>query len=143
MRMAAGLMMMLLPVWLMKYYGSTDLNNLIFKGNIPSWLISAFTASCGVILILEVLEAYLPMPYLVWAGQNSLVIMATHGTMGFKHLLLTGWKTVYGISKTPGLRYYCEILAILACLMLMEGGLTAVVNRYFPILAGKKRRGIK
>ena len=35
------------------------------------------------------------------------------------------------------------IALIMACLMLMEGGLTAVVNRYFPILAGKKRRGIK
>ena len=77
------------------------------------------------------------MTYLEFAGKNSLIIMATHGTLGFKVLVIKGWKAIYTLSETAGPRYYLECTGILAELMLIECGVVSIINQYFPWLTGK------
>ena len=78
--------------------------------------------------------------YLEFAGKNSLIIMATHGTLGFKVLVIKGWKAIYTLSETAGPRYYLECTGILAELMLIECGVVSIINQYFPWLTGKFKK---
>ena len=66
--------------------------------------------------------------------------MATHGTLGFKGLVINGWKSMYTLSNVAGPRYYLECTGILAELMLIECGVIAVVKNCFPWLEGKPFR---
>lgn len=70
--------------------------------------INGILGSMGTILVLEYLEKWWKMTYLEFAGKNSLIIMATHGTLGFKVLVIKGWKAIYTLSETAGPRYYLE-----------------------------------
>ena len=83
------------------------------------------------------------MTYLEFAGKNSLIIMATHGTLGFKVLVIKGWKAIYTLSETAGPRYYLECTGILAELMLIECGVVSIINQYFPWLTGKFKKKTK
>ena len=66
--------------------------------------------------------------------------MATHGTLGFKVLVIKGWKAIYTLSETAGPRYYLECTGILAELMLIECGVVSIINQYFPWLQGNLRK---
>ena len=66
-----------------------------------------------------------------------MIIMDTHGTLGFKRLVIEGWTALYTLSETPGLRYYLEVTGILGELMLLECGVITIINQYFPWLAGR------
>ena len=91
-------------------------------------------------LVLEYLEKWWKMTYLEFAGKNSLIIMATHGTLGFKVLVIKGWKAIYTLSETAGPRYYLECTGILAELMLIECGVVSIINQYFPWLTGRFKK---
>ena len=80
------------------------------------------------------------MTYLEFAGKKFLIIMATHGTLGFKVLVIKGWKAIYTLSETAGPRYYLECTGILAELMLIECGVVSIINQYFPWLTGKFKK---
>ncbi len=97
-------------------------------------------APIGTVLILEYLEKWWKMTFLNFCGKYSLVIMATHGTLGFKVLIIKGWNAVYTLAEEPGLRYYLECTGTLLELMLLESGVIQIVEKYFPILMGKPRK---
>ena len=120
--------------------GGVDLNLMgLGKSQIMFWFNGAL-GSAGTILLFEYLENWCKMEFLSFCGKNSLIIMATHGTLGFKGLVINGWKSMYTLSNVAGLRYYLECTGILAELMLIECGVIAVVKNCFPWLEGKTFR---
>lgn len=119
------------------FLGTTDVNNMFLGKKPVLMMICGVTGSLGLILILEFLEKWWRMDYLVWSGKNSMIIMATHGTFRFKNVQINGWKHVYRLAEKAGLRYYLESIGIQVHLMLLECGVVTLVNRYLPVLAGK------
>ena len=142
-RFAAGAVLSLVPVFGSRHLRSTDLNNLYFGISPVLFLVCSLAGAAGAILVLEGLERWLPMPYLTWAGRNSLIIMATHGPFRIKNLIRLGWEGMYTVAETAGLRYYLDTAGMVVCIMLMESGVVSIINRYFPVLAGKglRKRG--
>ena len=120
--------------------GGVDLNLMgLGKSQIMFWF-NGVLGSAGTILLFEYLENWCKMEFLSFCGRNSLIIMATHGTLGFKGVVINGWKSMYTLSNVAGLRYYLECTGILAELMLIECGVIAVVKNCFPWLEGKTFR---
>ena len=139
-RFAAGAVFSLVPVFGSLHLKGVDLNNLHFGISPALFVLCSLTGAAGAIFVLEGLEHWLPMPYLTWAGRNSLVIMATHGTFRIKNLVRAGWEAMFTVAETAGLRMYLDTAGMVACIMLMESGVVSIVNRYFPVLAGKGLR---
>lgn len=120
--------------------GGVDLNLMgLGKSQIMFWF-NGVLGSAGTILLFEYLEKWWKMEFLSFCGRNSLIIMATHGTLGFKALLINGWKATYGLAEVAGPRYYVECTGILAELILLECGVISVVKKCFPWLEGKPFR---
>lgn len=137
MRFVIGLLLCVGNMWLSQKNPGVNLN-LIGIGKHPSLMyIGGIAGSLGAILILEFLEKWWSMSFLNFCGKYSLIIMATHGTLGFKNVIIAGWKSVVTLSKTAGLRYYFECSCILLELMLLECGVIQVIGNYFPWLNGK------
>lgn len=137
-RFLLGLVLFLGSIWLSQQNKGVDVNMMRLGANPLLFYIGGFAGSFGTVLILEFLEKYWKMTFLNFCGQHSLIIMATHGTLGFKSLCIAGWKAMYTLSEEAGLRYYLESTGILLELMLMECGVVTVVEKYFPRLAGKR-----
>lgn len=146
-RFLVGLVMLVASVYLSLWNPGVNLN-LVYLGKRP-WMMygNGILGSMGTILVLEYLEKWWKMPFLEFCGRNSLIIMATHGTLGFKALVVNGWRAIYGLSKVANTRYILESFGILAELMLLECGVISVVNNCFPWLTGKfpprRRKGEK
>lgn len=136
-RFAAGTVMFLATIFLSQKNPGVDVNLLGIGKYQFLFYFNGIIGSLGTILGLEYLERWWKMTYLSFCGKNSLIIMATHGTLGFKVLLIKGWKALYTLSDTPGLRYYLECSGILCELMLLECGVISIVNNYLPWLTGK------
>ena len=137
MRFLAGVLMFGATIYLSQKNLHVDVNLLRIGDNHFLFYLNGIMGSMGTILVLEYLEKWWKMSYLNFCGKNSMIIMATHGTLGFKALLIKGWQGIYTLSDVPGIRYYLECTGILAELMLMECGVISIVNQYFPCLAGK------
>lgn len=137
MRFLIGLVMFVATIFLSQKNPGVDIN-LLGLGKYPAMMyVNGIMGAMGTILVLEYLERWWKMTFLEFCGKNSLIIMATHGTLGFKSIAINGWRALYGLSKVPNLRYILECTGILAELMLMECGVISIVNNYFPWLAGK------
>ena len=129
-RFLAGAVFAGLTIWLSTLTGSVDINNMNL-GKHPLLLhLSGITGSIGTILVLEGLEKKLPLRYLSWSGKNSLTIMATHGTLGFKQFCIRGWTSMYGIAESLGLRFYLDVIGIQFHLALVECGVIALIDRF-------------
>lgn len=139
-RFFIGLLMFMATIYLSQKNLHVDVNLLRIGDHYFLFYLNGIMGSMGTILVLEYLEKWWKMSYLNFCGRNSMIIMATHGTLGFKALLIKGWKGIYTLSAVPGIRYYMECTGILAELMLMECGVISIVNQYFPLLAGKSRK---
>ncbi len=142
-KFAAGLGLSVLTVWFSTRMKSIDINSMVL-GTKPLLLMAAgVTGSFGAVLVLEFLEKWIPLRYLSWSGRNSLIIMATHGTLGFKQFCIRGWKDFYGLAAKAGLKYYLDCIGIQCHLMMIECGVTALIIRYLPWLAGRGKTGAK
>ena len=135
-----GIVAFIATYFLAQKNGGVDLNLMYLgKSQIMFWF-NGILGSAGTILMFEYLEKWWKMEFLSFCGKNSLIIMATHGTLGFKGLVINGWKSMYTLSNVAGFRYYLECTGILAELMLLECGVIAVVKNCFPWLEGKPFR---
>lgn len=139
-RMALGVLLFAGNIFLSQYNRRVDFN-LMKTGDVsPLFYVCGIVGSLGTILILQWLEQWWKMTFLAYCGRNSLIIMSTHGTLGFKNLVIAGWKSIATLAEVPGVRYYFECTCILLELMLLEGGVIQIVNNYFPWLAGKYKK---
>ena len=139
-RFVIGAVMFVATIFLSQRNLHVDINLLRIGDSHLMFYINGILGSMGTILVLEYLEKWWKMTYLEFAGKNSLIIMATHGTLGFKVLVIKGWKAIYTLSETAGPRYYLECTGILAELMLIECGVVSIINQYFPWLTGRFKK---
>ena len=136
-RFLIGLVLFIGNIWLSQQNAKVDLN-MMRLGEHPSLMyMGGIAGSLGTVLILEFLEKWWSMTFLNFCGKYSLIIMATHGTLGLKNLVIAGWKSVVTLSEVPGLRYYFECTCILMNLLLMECGVITIIEKYFPWLMGR------
>ena len=138
-RFGTGVILSGLTIFISRYKGSTDLNNLYIGKHPEIFYLGGIMGALGVVLILEYLERYLKLTFLTWCGENSLTLMATHGTLGFKNVMIAGFSSVYELAKTVTFKYYLEAIGIQAHLLLLECGVVSIVHHYFPILEGKRQ----
>lgn len=141
-KLVLGIILSLLNIIFLRFNsGTIDLNNMHF-GNIPIlYFLCNICASLGLLLILEFFEQYTSYEFLSWCGRNSLIIMATHGTLGFKAVFVKGWAGVVSLSDTVCLKYYIECLMILIHLIVFEYGIVSLINYKLPFLLGKSSAG--
>lgn len=136
-RFLIGVVLFVGNIWLSQKNAKVDLN-LMRLGERPLLMyVGGIAGSIGTVLILEFLERWWSMTFLNFCGKYSLIIMATHGTLGLKNLMIAGWKSVVTLSDTPGVRYYFECTCILLNLLLMECGVIIIIEKYFPWLMGR------
>ena len=136
-RFLIGIVLFVGNIWLSQQNAKVDLN-MMRLGEHPSLMyMGGIAGSLGTVLILEFLEKWWSMTFLNFCGKYSLIIMATHGTLGLKNLVIAGWKSVVTLSEVPGLRYYFECTCILMNLLLMECGVITIIEKYFPWLMGR------
>ena len=127
-RFLIGIVLFVGNIWLSQQNAKVDLN-MMRLGEHPSLMyMGGIAGSLGTVLILEFLEKWWSMTFLNFCGKYSLIIMATHGTLGLKNLVIAGWKSVVTLSEVPGLRYYFECTCILMNLLLMECGVITILS---------------
>lgn len=136
-RFLIGVVMSAVTVYFSQINPHVDINTMKLGENYFLFYLDGIMGSLGAVFILEFLEKWWKMSYLSFCGKNSMIIMATHGTLGFKRLVIEGWTALYTLSETPGLRYYLEVTGILGELMLLECGVITIINQYFPWIAGR------
>jgi fucose 4-O-acetylase-like acetyltransferase len=117
--------------------GVVDFNNMRFGGYPFLYMLCALCGSSGWILVLEYLADHYTFPILTWCGRNSLIIMSTHGGLGFQEILVKGWEGAVSLSTKVCLKYYIESLMILFHLLILEYGVVEFVNKKMPFLIGK------
>ena len=140
-RFLVGLAATFLTMFLSRYKGNTDINNLYVGKHPEIFYLCGILGAIGVILILEYLEhCRVPMNFLIWCGVHSLTIMATHVPLGFKALVIRGFSHVYALEKAATAKYYLEVIGIQAHLLMLECGVVQIVHQCFPFLEGKIRR---
>lgn len=120
--------------------GVVDYNNMRFGIYPTLYIICALCGSVGFMLILEYLEKYYKFPILTWCGRNSLILMATHGALGFKSIVVKGWANVVSLSSEVCLKYYIECLMTLCHLLIFEYGVVEFVNKKAPVLIGRPKK---
>lgn len=139
-RLAAGVLLIFVGIFLSGFNrGSLDYNNMNFGEHPICFFFCALINSVGLIFVLESLEQYYPFPILTWCGRNSLILMATHGTLGFKSIMVNGWAKVMSLSQEVCLKYYLECMGILFHLVVFEYGVVEFVNRKMPFLLGRSK----
>ncbi len=117
-----------------------DFNNMRLGVHPVLFFVCGIAGSLGAILILAFLQHRICLGFLTYCGRHSLVLMATHGTWGFKNLIIAGWSAVYALSASADLAYYVECIGILAELLLIEFAVVTFIDRYVPWLAGHSRK---
>ena len=139
-RLAVGAAATILNIILLQYInGTVDFNNMKF-GDIPLlWFLCASLGSFGAILVLEYFERFYSYPLLGWGGNNSLIIMATHTTLGFRTLLVKGWTSMAGMPDYLGLHFYVESVVIFFELLLIEYAIVELVNKKAKFLTGNTK----
>ena len=89
--------------------------------------------------MLEYFERFYSYPLLGWGGNNSLIIMATHTTLGFRTLLVKGWTSMAGMPDYLGLHFYVESIVIFFELLLIEYAIVELVNKKAKFLTGNTK----
>jgi len=136
-QLATGIICSAAVIVLSRFLRHADLNHMLFGKPFPLYLFCSILGPVGVILLFQAVEHWYKMPLLSWTGRNSLIIMATHGTLRFKNICYAGFFAVYKLTEQSGLAYGLQCIGVEAHLLLMEAGVAAVVNRCFPFLAGR------
>lgn len=134
-----GAVLLIISIVASQYNVSVDLNNLKVGDYPMLFYMGSVVGSLGIFLVLEFLEHWWKMRIFSYCGRHSLIIMATHGTLQFKGVVIAGWHTLVGsaMAQTVSAQFYLDTICILIELMLMECGVITIIENYFPWLAGK------
>lgn len=110
---------------------AVDLNQIIFN----NYLLYYLAAFCGTMFVLCLCNAFPALPPLTYMGKNSLIIMVTHMNCRFLGACFLVADTVLQFMPKAGLFGYYLVVAI--CMSILEVIAITIINRFFPILAGK------
>ena len=113
--------------------GGVDLNQLVFRNYILYYL-AALSGSMFIICLCNFLPDTTPLLYM---GQNSLIIMATHMNCRFLGACFLVGDFALRLFPQAGLFGYYLVVAI--CMALLEFIAITIINRFFPFLIGKSR----
>lgn len=118
-------------IWVINYY-----TTLWVKAGM--YLLGASAGALGIVFFCRTLEKYnhwKPLKVLSFFGANSLIIMATHLDFHVMHycMELTAFFNRYVDSR---LFYH---ICLLILVFTVEVAVIRVINRYFPVLAGKRK----
>jgi fucose 4-O-acetylase-like acetyltransferase len=111
--------------------GGVDLNQMVFRNYILYFL----AAFCGTMFVLCLSNALPASPPLTYMGKNSLIIMATHMNCRFYGACFLVADMVARFLPQSGLFGYYLVVAV--CMIVLEWIAITVINRFFPLLAGK------
>lgn len=117
--------------------GGVDLNQLVFH----NYLLYYLAAFCGTMFVLCLCNVLPKLPLLSYMGKNSLIIMATHMNCRFYGACFLIADITLRYLPQAGLLGYYLIVAV--CMTIFEIIAITVINRFFPILAGKPIRHLK
>lgn len=134
-QLAGGIVLFALGIPVSVANGYFDFRSLIF-GDMPVLAyLSAVVSFSGVLLVCKSCKPFRPLTYF---GKNSLIIMATHIDFYFLYLglnlanrvneFIPGWNRVFYFVNVVGVILVLEVVCI------------AVINRFFPVLAGRKSK---
>ena len=121
------LILFIINIFIAKYNGYVDLNNLVFN-NVFLYVLNAIFGSFIVILACKKIN----IKFIKYLGQNSLIIMALHQNI------------MYLFEKVTGLSLYGYISGLILCILiiLIEIPIIYVINKYLPFMLGKKTKVI-
>ena len=131
-----GIVIFAICAFLCRFNTNVDIHNMDY-GNIALFLVNAFAASLGLILICRSLPSLKVLGIVRYWGKNSLLIMATH--LNF-YILYLGNVVAYKINPyVTHAKEYVLLFNILLVTMVTETALIYIVNRYIPWLVGKSK----
>lgn len=119
--------------------GRVDLHSVILKNNIY-YYISAFAGTMAMVLVCKNVKQIGKSKYfkpLLWAGKNSLLIMATH--LEFKVMITAIRGAELVSSRIPALMPYIQWIGVGVLVTVLEVLIVSVMNHYFYFLIGKKK----
>lgn len=130
-RFVFGIFLFSLSFPLSKINEHIDLPSLSL-GCLPLTYLFAAVTIFGLLLACQNIR---PLKPLIYLGNNSLIIMATHMDwfLLFIAILITQKINQYIFSDNSCFRIFCTV----ACTLLLDLPCITVINRYFPFLAGK------
>ena len=113
------------------------MNQLVFR----NYLLYYLAALCGTMFILCLSNALPALQPLTYMGKNSLIIMATHMNCRFLGACFLVARKVLQYLPQVGLFGYYLVVTI--CMIILEVITITIINRFFPVLAGKKHQRLK
>lgn len=114
-----------------------DLNQLVL-GNYILYYLAAFFGSMCVICICRALPYIRP---LIYVGENSLIIMVTHGNCRFLGICYAIGRLA--VSALPILGKIGYIVIVIIVMIGLEVIAITLINRYMPFLIGRNKKIIK
>lgn len=105
-------------------------------GKVPElFFITGILGSLGIILLFRIINKYLPMKLLVWSGQDSLILMATHAAFRLMLIPSVILDRLVSVDNMYEFYFYSVIGTII--LMLIELPIIILINKYGKWLIGK------
>jgi len=130
--LALGILFMLLSIAVGLTNKRVDLHTLVIN-NAIYFYIAAISGSTAVILVCRNMK---PFRILKYFGENSLIIMATHLDC---QVMIMSINLSYFINQyVTRAKQYVFYLCLASFVILFEVMIIFVINRYFPLLLGKK-----
>ncbi|MCR5624308.1 MAG: acyltransferase [Lachnospiraceae bacterium] len=132
-----GITFTLINISLSQINEHVDINML--KEGIHPYLfyICGIIGSIGAIALLDVITSKQEIKWLSFWGRNSLIVLCTHTALGFKSILLLGWRHYAFLPKHYTKEYLFNCFIILLLLMVFTAGVIQFVHAYCPFLIGK------
>jgi len=135
-----GIALLVATFFISRKNGNTDLNLCVFS-NVFLYYPAAVSGSFGLILICKAMEKisnkgiFRPIIYF---GINSLIVMVTH--LDFYLLYFAESISLRIVTYVSRGKVYVLNFLVLAFVLMAEAVLIEIINRFFPVLIGKRRR---
>lgn len=134
-RMAGGSCLFLAGIPLSVLNGSADFRTMSAGRIPPLEYLSVAISSVGLLLICKNCRPFRP---LVFYGENSLTVMATHMDFSFVYYAQVAAYMVNDF--VPRLNRVCFFVNVIGIVLLLEVPCILVINRFFPFLLGRRRK---
>ena len=130
-QLLAGIVMLLINIWLSTVNGAVDMHYIILN-NVALYYIGAFLGCYGIILILRSLPSVRLVTYF---GRNSLIVMACHVNF---YILYASLRIALKIDQyVTHAKHYIFLAVTVFFVFVFSTIVIELINRYFPFVMGK------